>query len=117
MRCDEPCRRGAAGVGGDQPAGAGDRAAPRRRVAGRPRRDDDARGGQAARRGQGRGRSALAFAAGVDVGMVHINSQTTGGEPHIPFGGTKRSSSYSREVGRHGLEFFSQIKTIYLEGS
>jgi len=49
--------------------------------------------------------------------MVHINSQTTGGEPHIPFGGTKRSSSYSREVGRHGLEFFSQIKTIYLEGS
>jgi hypothetical protein len=29
----------------------------------------------------------------------------------------KLSSSYSREVGRHGLEFFSQVKTLYMEGS
>jgi len=60
--------------------------------------------------------SALRFTEGVDAGMIHINSQTTGGEPHIPFGGMKHSSSFSREVGRHGLEFFSQIKTVYLEG-
>ena len=61
--------------------------------------------------------SALRFAEHIDAGMVHVNSQTTGAEPHLPFGGTKRSSSFSREVGRHGLEFFSQIKTLYLEGS
>jgi aldehyde dehydrogenase (NAD+) len=62
-------------------------------------------------------RSALTFAEHVDAGMIHVNSQTTGAEPHLPFGGTKRSSSYSREVGRHGLEFFSQVKTLYLEGA
>ena len=61
--------------------------------------------------------AALAFADGVEAGMVHVNSQTTGAEPHIPFGGMKHSSSYSREVGRHGFEFFSQVKTVYLEGA
>jgi acyl-CoA reductase-like NAD-dependent aldehyde dehydrogenase len=61
--------------------------------------------------------TALEFADGVAAGMVHVNSQTTGSEPHLPFGGMKRSSSFSREVGRHGLEFFSQVKTVYLEGT
>jgi acyl-CoA reductase-like NAD-dependent aldehyde dehydrogenase len=61
-------------------------------------------------------KSALRFAEAIDAGMIHINSQTTGSEPHIPFGGMKHSSSFSREIGRHGLEFFSQVKTLYLEG-
>jgi aldehyde dehydrogenase (NAD+) len=65
----------------------------------------------------GRLATALEFADGVAAGMVHVNSQTTGSEPHLPFGGMKRSSSFSREVGRHGLEFFSQVKTVYLEGT
>jgi aldehyde dehydrogenase (NAD+) len=60
---------------------------------------------------------ALAFADGIDAGMIHVNSQTTGAEPHIPFGGFKQSSSFSRELGRHGIEFFSQVKTVYLEGT
>jgi acyl-CoA reductase-like NAD-dependent aldehyde dehydrogenase len=60
---------------------------------------------------------ATEFSRRVDAGMIHINSQTTGAEPHLPFGGAKLSSSYSREVGRHGLEFFSQVKTVYLEGT
>jgi aldehyde dehydrogenase (NAD+) len=62
-------------------------------------------------------KAAIQFCDCVDAGMIHVNSQTTGAEPHLPFGGTKLSSSYSREVGRHGLEFFSQLKTMYLEGN
>jgi aldehyde dehydrogenase (NAD+) len=61
--------------------------------------------------------AAIEFCDRVDAGMIHVNSQTTGAEPHLPFGGTKLSSSYSREVGRYGLEFFSQLKTMYLEGN
>lgn len=60
---------------------------------------------------------ALTFADSIDAGMIHVNSQTTGAEPHIPFGGFKQSSSFSRELGRHGIEFFSQVKTVYLEGT
>jgi aldehyde dehydrogenase (NAD+) len=60
---------------------------------------------------------ALAFAERVDAGMLHVNSQTTGAEPHVPFGGMKASSSFSRELGRVGLEWFTQIKSVYMEGS
>ncbi|MCW3062919.1 MAG: hypothetical protein JWN32_91 [Solirubrobacterales bacterium] len=62
-------------------------------------------------------RSALAFADGIEAGMVHVNSQTTGSEPHVPFGGVKRSSNYSRELGRESLDFFTQVQSVYLEGT
>jgi aldehyde dehydrogenase (NAD+) len=62
-------------------------------------------------------KTALAFAERIDAGMVHVNSQTTGAEPQVPFGGMKASSNFSRELGRVGLEWFTQIKSVYLEGS
>jgi aldehyde dehydrogenase (NAD+) len=62
-------------------------------------------------------KQALAFADGIEAGMVHVNSQTTGAEPHVPFGGAKRSSNYSRELGRESVDFFSQLQSIYLEGT
>ncbi len=60
-------------------------------------------------------RKAFDFIRSIEAGVVHVNSETAGAEPHVPFGGMKGSSSYSREQGRAAMEFFTQIKTIYLD--
>ena len=46
---------------------------------------------------------------------MHVNSETAGAEPHVPFGGYKGSSSYSREQGKASREFFTQVKTVYFD--
>jgi len=58
---------------------------------------------------------ALAFAREIEAGIVHVNSETAGAEPHVPFGGMKGSSSYSREQGKAAREFFTQTKTVYID--
>jgi aldehyde dehydrogenase (NAD+) len=58
---------------------------------------------------------ALAFARDIHAGVVHVNSETAGAEPQVPFGGMKGSSSYSREQGKSAREFFTQVKTVYLD--
>lgn len=60
-------------------------------------------------------RRAFDFIRSIEAGIVHVNSETAGAEPHVPFGGMKGSSSYSREQGRAAMEFFTQTKTIYLD--
>jgi alpha-ketoglutaric semialdehyde dehydrogenase len=55
-----------------------------------------------------------AFACDIEAGTVKINRTTTGNLINAPFGGVKRSSTSTfRESGRTGLEFYTQIKTIY----
>ncbi len=58
---------------------------------------------------------ALGFIQKIQAGIVHVNSETAGAEPHVPFGGYKGSSSYSREQGKASREFFTQVKTVYLD--
>jgi aldehyde dehydrogenase (NAD+) len=58
---------------------------------------------------------ALRFVREIEAGIVHINSQTAGAEPQVPFGGFKSSSSGSREQGKAARDFFTQIKTIYMD--
>jgi aldehyde dehydrogenase (NAD+) len=58
---------------------------------------------------------ALAFAREIEAGVVHVNSETAGAEPQVPFGGMKGSSSYSREQGKAAREFFTQVKTVYVD--
>jgi aldehyde dehydrogenase (NAD+) len=54
------------------------------------------------------------FAHDIESGTVKINRTTTGNLVNAPFGGLKRSSTSTfRESGRAGLEFYTQIKTIY----
>jgi aldehyde dehydrogenase (NAD+) len=54
------------------------------------------------------------FALDIQSGTVKINRTTTGNLVNAPFGGLKRSSTSTfRESGRTGLEFYTQIKTIY----
>jgi alpha-ketoglutaric semialdehyde dehydrogenase len=58
---------------------------------------------------------ALRFIREIEAGLVHVNSQTAGAEPQVPFGGFKGSSSGSREQGKVARDFFTQIKTVYLD--
>lgn len=58
---------------------------------------------------------ALKFVQGIHAGIVHVNSETAGAEPQVPFGGYKGSSSYSREQGKAAREFYTQIKTVYFD--
>ena len=59
--------------------------------------------------------TAMRFAQGIEAGIVHVNSETAGAEPQVPFGGMKGSSSYSREQGKAAREFYTQTKTVYID--
>lgn len=50
----------------------------------------------------------------IEAGLVRINGDTTGVDPHAPFGGVKGSSSGSREQGRAAREFYTEIRTIQI---
>ncbi|MGM2922042.1 aldehyde dehydrogenase family protein, partial [Bacillus cereus group sp. BC58] len=53
----------------------------------------------------------------IQAGTVKINRTTTGNLINAPFGGLKSSSTSTfRESGRVGLEFYTQIKTVYRAG-
>ncbi len=57
---------------------------------------------------------ATEFIRRTDSGLVHVNRETAGVEPHVPFGGVKGSSSMSREQGKAARQFFTATKTVYL---
>ena len=57
---------------------------------------------------------AMTFVRSTQSGVVHINRETAGVEPHVPFGGIKGSSSMSREQGKAARQFFTTTKTVYV---
>jgi aldehyde dehydrogenase (NAD+) len=57
------------------------------------------------------------FIQGVEVGMVHVNNPTIGGEAQIPFGGIKNSGLGPREMGHEGTLFFTELKTVFVDYS
>ena len=59
---------------------------------------------------------AMRFARGIQAGQVHVNRETAGAEPHLPFGGMKASSNLQREQGRAARQFFTNSKSIYVRG-
>lgn len=52
----------------------------------------------------------------VDVGVLHINSESAGADPHVPFGGAKKSGLGPKEQGSAAREFFTHTTTVYLRG-
>lgn len=58
--------------------------------------------------------SALRYIDQIQAGMVRVNADTTGVDPHAPFGGYKGSSSGTREQGEVAKEFYTQIKTVQI---
>jgi aldehyde dehydrogenase (NAD+) len=57
------------------------------------------------------------FVGEIEVGLVHVNSQTAGAEVHVPFGGDKGSSYGPHEQGRAAIEFYSKDKTVYFDAA
>lgn len=58
--------------------------------------------------------AALRYVHRIDAGLVRVNGDTTGVDPHAPFGGMKASSSGSREQGPAAREFYTEIKTVQI---
>ncbi len=55
------------------------------------------------------------FVQEIETGMTHINSPTTGGEAHIPFGGVKMTGIGAREQGSTSLDFYTELKVVYVD--
>ncbi|MEO7135505.1 MAG: aldehyde dehydrogenase family protein [Vicinamibacterales bacterium] len=61
--------------------------------------------------------SVMRFIDEVETGMVHVNEPTVGGEAQLPFGGTKSTGVGEREMAEEGLNFFTEIKTVFINYS
>jgi alpha-ketoglutaric semialdehyde dehydrogenase len=59
----------------------------------------------------------MKFVDDVETGMVHVNEPTVGGEAQLPFGGTKSTGVGEREMAEEGLNFFTEIKTVFINYS
>ena len=60
-------------------------------------------------------RMASHFKRELQAGMVMVNAPTAGVDSHVPFGGRKGSSHGSREQGRYAAEFYTALKTTYVQ--
>jgi len=54
------------------------------------------------------------FQANAEAGLVMVNVPTAGLDYHVPFGGRKASSYGPREQGSYAAEFYTAIKTSYI---
>jgi alpha-ketoglutaric semialdehyde dehydrogenase len=57
------------------------------------------------------------FVEEVETGMIHVNEPTIGGEAQLPFGGTKATGVGEREMAEEGLNFFTELKTVFINYS
>ncbi|TCD15392.1 aldehyde dehydrogenase family protein [Oricola cellulosilytica] len=55
------------------------------------------------------------FKRNSEAGMVMVNLPTAGVDFHVPFGGRKGSSYGPREQGRYAREFYTTVKTAYIQ--
>ncbi|CAM2139027.1 Alpha-ketoglutaric semialdehyde dehydrogenase [Pararobbsia alpina] len=54
------------------------------------------------------------FKRHAQAGMVMVNAATAGVDYHVPFGGRKGSSYGAREQGAYAREFYTTVKTAYV---
>ncbi len=54
------------------------------------------------------------FKKNIKTGVTTVNLPTAGLDYHVPFGGRKASSFGPREQGTYAHEFFTQVKTTYV---
>jgi aldehyde dehydrogenase (NAD+) len=63
-------------------------------------------------------KKAMTYAERIEAGVVKINQISTGLALQAPFGGVKKSSTDSfKEQGAGAVEFYSKLKTVYLDYS
>ena len=59
--------------------------------------------------------AARKYINGIEAGMAHVNVHTGFKLPALPFGGWKNSGCGLPENGRPGLEFFLEMKAVYVK--
>ncbi len=59
--------------------------------------------------------SAFEFINRIEAGLVMVNLPSAGVEYQIPFGGCKASSLGMREQGSVAIDFYTEMKTVYLK--
>src|SRR3989454_2133056 len=59
--------------------------------------------------------TAMRFVEKAEVGMVHVNQPTVGGEAQLPFGGIKATGVGEKEMAQEGANFFTHLKTVFLD--
>jgi 2,5-dioxopentanoate dehydrogenase len=63
-------------------------------------------------------KKAMLYAERIEAGVVKVNQISTGLALQAPFGGVKKSSTDSfKEQGSGALEFYTKLKTVYLDYS
>jgi len=63
-------------------------------------------------------RKALLYTEQIEAGVVKVNQISTGLALQAPFGGVKKSSTDSfKEQGAGAIEFYTKLKTVYLDYS
>ncbi len=58
---------------------------------------------------------AFKFIEHIETGIIHVNSGTPGGEAQMPFGGVKATGVGPREQGPDALDFFTEVKAVYVD--
>lgn len=53
----------------------------------------------------------------IEAGITYVNAPTIGAEAHFPFGGVKDTGNGHREGGWAPYEFFTELKTVYVDYS
>ena len=56
----------------------------------------------------------MALAGQIDAGIVHVNDQTVGDEPQMPFGGVK-DSGWGRFGGAFAMDEFTEMRWITVQ--
>jgi aldehyde dehydrogenase (NAD+) len=59
--------------------------------------------------------AAFEFINRIEAGLVMVNLPSAGVEYQVPFGGTKQSSMGMREQGSVAVDFYTEMKTVYLK--
>jgi aldehyde dehydrogenase (NAD+) len=63
-------------------------------------------------------KKAMQYTERIEAGVVKVNQISTGLALQAPFGGTKKSSSDTfKEQGAGAIDFYTRIKTVYLDYS
>jgi alpha-ketoglutaric semialdehyde dehydrogenase len=60
-------------------------------------------------------RKIFEFIERIESGMTHVNLPTIASEAHLPFGGIKATGIGLREMGRVAIDFYTEIKTVYID--
>ena len=60
-------------------------------------------------------RKMFEFIDRTETGMTHVNLPTVASEAQLPFGGTKSTGVGLRETGRVAIDFYTELKSVYID--